>query len=379
MDKIKICFLIRQLNDGGAQRQLIALASNLDQKRFQTTIITFYDGGRFADDIKQSPHVSHVSLKKKDRWDIAGFVIRLIKLVKKVDPDILHGYLPTSNILSVILSILFSNVKIVWGIRVSNIDLDQYDTLTRLNYRLESILSRFTDLIIVNSESGFKFHLANGFPKGKMIVIPNGIDSKRFKPLPYARQSLRAEWEIRENEVLIGFVGRLDPMKDHTTFINAASVLITKHSNIRFAVVGNGPVEYKTKLLNLSDSLGLTKHLLWIDARSDMPEVYNAFDIATIASYGEGFPNVVAEAMACGIPCVVTDAGDTKKIVGDIGIVVPPGNPQALADGWETMISKLSSELGLSARQWIEEQYGIDNLVHKTESVLLNILKRKSK
>jgi len=378
VDKIKICFLIRRLNDGGAQRQLLSLISGLDKARFGITVMTFYSGGRFSDELKQFPSVEHITLIKKRRWDVVCFLFHLTKQIRRSAPDILHGYLGTSNILTVFLKPLLRRTQIVWGIRASNMDLSQYDWLARLHYRLECFLARFADLIIVNSFAGLSYHCLNGFPKERMIVIPNGIDTEQFTPDPCGRRRVRTEWGIEDDKKLIGLVGRLDPIKDHPTFLKAAALLLEKRSDVRFVIVGDGPQPYKQKLQNLSQNLGLTRQLIWGGARSDMSAVQNAFDIAALSSTSEGFPNVVGEAMACGVPCVVTDVGDSKWIIGDTGIVVSPGDPLALSRAWQAMIPNLNdlqARLGEKTRLRIVEHFGIDTLISKTEEALTSLVR----
>ena len=313
-----------------------------------------------------------ISLEKRGRWDVLGFLLRLVRLLRQEKPDILHGYLGTPNILTVLLKPIFPRIRMVWGVRASNMDLERYDWLARWSYRVECHLSRFADLIIANSYAGMHYAIANGFPKNKMVVIPNGIDTEHFRPNPKARVQVRAEWGVAEDEKLIGLVGRLDPMKDHPTFLKAAALLAREREDVRFVCVGDGPPDYRQELHALGRELGLAERLIWTGTRRDMPAVYNALDIATSSSYGEGFPNVIGEAMACGVPYVVTDVGDSAWIVGDTGIVVPPQNPKALADGWRLKLNSLdqSAESKELIRQRILDNFSVSNLIQSTEAEL---------
>jgi glycosyltransferase involved in cell wall biosynthesis len=216
--------------------------------------------------------------------------------------------------------------------------------------------------------------VANGFPKNRMVVIPNGIDTERFCPEPEARQRVRAEWGVAEDEKLIGLVGRLDPMKDHPTFLRAASLLSQERDDVHFVCVGDGPAGYRRELHVLTENLGLVQHLTWAGVREDMSAVYNALDIVTSSSaYGEGFSNVVGEAMACGVPCVATDVGDSAWIVGDQRLVVPPSNPEALAARWQDVIDKASeaqSSIGLNLRERVVHNFSLDHMIERTIKVL---------
>ncbi|MEW5855959.1 MAG: glycosyltransferase [Cyanobacteriota bacterium] len=367
---IKIAFLIRSLNYGGAERQLITLVKALDKKKFNITVLYFYCGGALEKDLQDSG-IQLISLEKRDRWDGAGFLWRLVRHLKRINPNVLHGFMCTSNLLTIFLKLFFPSTKMIWGVRASNVDLSRYDWLLRLIFKLECLFSPFADLIVVNSHAGQAYHLAHGFPADKMVVIPNGIATECFKPDKEARVRVRAEWNIAEDTILIGLVGRLDPMKDHPTFLKAAALLCQERENVRFVCVGSGAESYAQELCRLSDKLGISQKVIWAGARTDMPAVHNALDIATSSSaYGEGFPNIIGEAMACGIPCVVTDVGDSAWIVGDTGVVVGKQNPEALALGWVACLERERSVLGLKARSRIVENFSVKQLVKQTEVVL---------
>ena len=200
--------------------------------------------------------------------------------------------------------------------------------------------------------------------------MPNGIDTLRFRPDREAGARVRAEWGIGDDESLIGLVGRLDPMKGHACFLQAAALLCARRSGMRFVCVGDGPEHYRESLRALAGQLGLGDRLIWAGTRTDMPAVYNALDMAVSASaYGEGLPNMLGEAMACGTPCVVTRVGDSAWVVGETGVVVPPEDPAALADAWATMLRRIEEEragLSRAARLRIEQNLSVEALVRNT-------------
>jgi len=374
---MKITFLIRSLNYGGAERQLVALAKGLHERGHSVGVAVFYPGGPLEKDLREAG-VPVRALDKLGRWDVLGFLWRLTRLLREERPDILHSYLVVPNLVTVMFKLLFPRIKMVWGVRASNMDLSRYDWFIRMTYRLERLFSRFPDLIIVNSQAGRRDHFAHGFPKEKMVVIHNGIDTQRFCPNPGARRRGRAEWGVSEDEKLIGLVGRLDPKKDHPTFLKAAALLAQEREDVRFVCVGDGLADYRQELHKLGQELGLTERLIWAGARDDISAVYNSLEIASSSSsYGEGFPNVIGEAMACGVPCVVTDVGDSAWIVGDAGVVVPPKNHHALADGWRDMLRRLGDHrLSLSekARARVALHFDLDALVQKTSDLLKGLL-----
>jgi glycosyltransferase involved in cell wall biosynthesis len=309
-------------------------------------------------------------LGKQSRWGVVGFLWRLARLVRSSCPAILHSYLGTANILAVLMKPFSPRMKVVWGVRASNMELGHYGWLDRVLYWMECRLSRFADLIIVNSHAGREYAVAQGFPRKTMVMIPNGIDTQRFCQDGAARARVRGEWGVADQECVIGLVGRLDPMKGHQTFLQAAMLLARERSDVRFVCVGDGPSSYRETLRMLAEQRGLDKRILWVPASDSMPAVYNALDLLTSSStFGEGFSNVIGEAMACGTPCVVSDVGDASMIVGETGLVVPPRDPEALCKAWCEALAWTAEECasrGRQARERIAQQFSVDRMVKAT-------------
>ena len=179
---------------------------------------------------------------------------------------------------------------------------------------------------------------------------------------------------------MIGLVGRLDPMKGHEVFLRAAARLLEERDDVRFVCVGNGPSEFRDRLESLGRDLGLGGRLLWLPGRREIGSVYNGLDLATSASvFGEGFPNVVGEAMACGTLCVVTAVGDSAAVVGDAGIVVPKGDPVALVDGWRRALSWLMDPARPDGRARVEKEFGLERMVDRTEQALASLVESRGR
>lgn len=371
-----ILFLARSLDRGGAERQLVVLAKGLACRGYAVAVAVFFGGGAYEAELSKAG-VRIILLEKKGRWDILPFLIRLVRVLRKERPVVLHSYLGVPNILAVVLKPFLPGTRIVWGVRASNVDLSRYDWLSRLAYVLERRLARFADRIIANSHAGRRHAVANDFPEEKIVVIPNGIDTDYFQPDPDGRRRVRAEWGLGEHEMLVGLVGRLDPMKDHPVFLEAARLLADVRQDIRFVCVGDGPADYASALREQAATLGLTSRLIWAGARDDMPAVYSALDISSSSSsYGEGFSNTVAEAMACERPCVVTNVGDSARIVGAVGEVVPPRDPDALAGAMARMLDRIEEnvDIGRQARARIADEFSVERLVSRTEQVIFGQL-----
>ena len=362
---MKILFLTRSLNAGGAERQLVLLARGLQQRGHDVAVALCYSGGLLEADLREAS-VRILPLNKRGRWDVLGFLTRLVRTVLHERPDLLHGYI--GNLLTLLAKPFLSSIKIVWAIRNSRTDYSRYDWLVRTCHRLERNLAWSADLIIANSQAGYRSYVADGFPKEKIVVIPNGIDTARFFPNHEAREWTRTQWGIARHETLIGLVGRLDQIKDHETFLQAAVLLLRERKQVRFVCVGDGPSEYKTALQCRARALGLSEHLMWIGAQSQIAEVYNALDLLVNSSYGEGFSNVLGEAMACGVPCVATDVGDSALVIGDVGQLVPPKDPAALKAAIQTVL--VSKPTAAEIRRRIVEHFSLEALILKTEQEL---------
>ena len=373
---MKLFFLIRSLDHGGAERQLTELVKGLDKSRHQITVATFYDGGALRPEIENLAGVRVLSLGKKGRWDLLPFLLRLSRIVRETRPDILHGYMGIANELCSLMARLHGG-RAVWGLRQSERDPFQYGWLTRWSERAGAWFSKSADLIIANSHAGKRHYAAHGYRADRMIVVHNGVDTARFHPDHAAGRAMRAEWKIADDELLVGMIGRLDPQKDHPNFLRAAAIVAKQRAKVRFVCVGNGFASYADELRKQSDAAGLNGRVLWTPSSNNVLGIYNALDLATLPSKnGEGFANVVGEAMACGIPVVVTDAGDSALIVGNNEQVVPIQQPEALAQAWLRTLDLPPAErarLGSAQRVRIEENFQVCHLLRNTLNALESI------
>lgn len=368
-----ILFLARSLVYGGAERQLVVLAKGLSARGHKVIVAVFFGGGVFEPELATAG-VHIVYLQKKGRWDVLPFLSRLARLLRKVRPTVLHSYLQVPNILAAALKPLLPTTRIVWGLRASNVDLSRYDRLSRIVSAVERRLSRFADCIIANSYAGERYAVAHGFPADRIVVIPNGIDTQYFRFDFEGRQRVRAAWGLTDDEVVIGLVARLDPMKDHSTFLDAASRALRKRHDLRFVCIGDGPTDYAQSLKEQAAMLGLADRIIWAGAQSNMPAVYSALDVSSSSSsFGEGFSNAIAESMACGVPCVVTDVGDSAYIVGETGIVVSAVNPLALSEGILFMAERSGHAVRDAARAAICNRFTENLLVARTSEVLNSV------
>lgn len=361
-----ILILTRSLNIGGAQRQIVQLALGLHERGQQVVVALFYGGGSLERELV-SHGVPICRLGKRHRWHFFGFMVRLIKALWRVRPRVVYAFLGTSNVVAALAEPFAPPFRLLWSVRASNMNFDKYSWASKLGYGIECALSWRPDLIISNSEAGVNCAALNGFPRERMIVVPNGIDVGRFRRDDQLRAAWRARLGLPVGLPAVGVLARLDPMKDHKTFLSAAATIAKIRPDVRFLCIGEGDESYTEELFRFGTSLGLGKRLIWTGAVSDSVGVLNALDVVcSSSSEGEGFSNAVAEAMACCRPCVVTDVGDSAFLVADTGWVVPPQNPDALADALLEALKVSSLNIGNRARKRIVENFSVEKMVEGT-------------
>lgn len=209
-------------------------------------------------------------------------------------------------------------------------------------------------------------HVDWGFNNAKAVVIPNGVDTTRFGPAREKGLAVRHSLGIPDECIVIGKTARFHQQKNQQGFLRSAAILAAKYEHVRFMLVGNNVDENNTELTGLVDELGLKGKVYMLGNREDIPEIVNAYDIATLTSLGEAFPLTLGEAMVSAVPCVATDVGDNEYIIQDTGFVVPPNDDQAMAAGWEKIVVMSAEEraaLGQKARQRCLDNFTLEQQV----------------
>jgi glycosyltransferase involved in cell wall biosynthesis len=378
--RVSVLFLIHSLVAHGAERQLCELVRHIDKERFEIHVAVFYwpetsNDGNLWSEMAALPGVAlHCLHKRRGGFGYLAALPRLFSLIRRVRPDILHGYMD-ANIPALLLGRILQK-RVVWGIRRSSQDLTKLNLLSRVLLRLTVRLSKFVDLIIFNSEAGRNNHMAMGMKALRMEVVANGFDLTRFSPDLNQGTAQRAAWGFPADATLIGIVARLDPVKDHPTFLRAAARLAQQMPEVSFICLGGGPDGYKATLMDLANALGIGDRIQFPGACSAMAGAYNALSLLVLSSTDEGFPNVLGEAMACGIPCVSTRVGDAEALLGPWGIIVAPGDDQAIAEAAAALLRESPIERMRrtdSAYQRIHSTFSVDALARNTEQLLLGL------
>lgn len=358
---MRICHVITGLETGGAQTALYRLLQVLRPPTFEHVVVALAAKGTMSARMADRAELHHLDMRPGRL--LPHEILRLRHMLRDSRSDVIQGWMYHANLMASMAG-WRGYAPIVWNIRHSLHALQSEKRATRWVIRAGARLSRRPARIIFNAAVSRAQHVAFGYDGDRSVVIPNGFDTRTFAPRPEARTRLRGELRIAPDAFAVGLVARVHPMKDHANFLHAAKLLASSCPRSVFVLVGEGADVQNRAMGALIDDLDLRGRVRLCGRRTDIAAINNALDVAASASaWGEAFPNVVAEAMACGVPCTVTDVGDAPAIVADTGVVVPPRDAAALGAAWADLAA-LGEEgrraLGRRARRRIEEHYAID-------------------
>jgi glycosyltransferase involved in cell wall biosynthesis len=379
---MRVALFLRNFRIGGAERQAFELAKHLDKRKYQVMVIALRGDGELRDSFQSLPGVRVVILGGTSSL-VAFF--RLLRTIRRNRVQILQSFLVATNVYTLFAKLFLRHVKIILGLRDSIADF--YMGYTSLPWRAKMWMLKFCldhlgylgDLYIANSEAGknlydSEFHI-------RAAVVPNGIDTDRFKPDPTAAQRIREVVKAPADARLVGILGNCTFYKDYPTFVRAAKALAGQNSNIHFIAMGEDRTPLGPNVKELVEQLGLRSAFHFLGPRLDVEKLLPGLDVLCSSSVTEGFSNSIAEAMASGVPCVVTDVGDSRSIVGDTGIVVPPEDSQALAAGVTTLleIAPLAVPgMRAAARLRIEQNFDVAGLATRHQQLYEALISKNS-
>jgi glycosyltransferase involved in cell wall biosynthesis len=352
---VRVCHVITGLHVGGAELALCGLLETLGQP--EQSVVALGGESAMSARIAKVAELHHLEMNAGAKR-LTGLA-RLRRLLLRQRPDVVHAWMYHANLVTALAS-AGSGIPLLWGIHHSLTDLASEKRLTRQVIRLNAVFSNMPKKIRYVSAAAAEQHQRAGFSRSRTLIIPNGYDTKALAPDPEARDRIREELGIPPSGLVIGMVARVHPTKDHANFLQAAKLFLPTKPETTFVLVGEGTADNR-ELLGLIEHLGLGSCIRLCGRRLDVTALNSAFDIATLSSRSEAFPNVLAEAMSCGTPCVSTDVGDAAMIIDNTGIVVPPRDPSALSAGWSRLAAMSADErrsLGMRARQRIVENFG---------------------
>lgn len=368
---MKLTYVITGLSTGGAETMLLKLLQNINRQRFEPTVISLTTRGEIGPRIEALGITVH-ALGMRPGWPSPFKFMRLVGLLRKSKPNVVHTWMYHADLLGGLAARLTGIRAVAWGIRHSNLCPEQNKRSTLLVLKMCAHVSGWLPKRILScSERAQSIHIQEGYRADKMVLIPNGFDLSRFKPDAQARKAVRAELGLGVDTPIVGLVARYDLQKNHPGFIDMAARLHSALPQVHFVLVGRG-VDWNNKVLTaLIAAASLTNHAHLLGQRDDIPRLMSSFDLLASSSFGEAFSNVLGEAMACGVPCVATDAGDSAWIVGETGRVVPLGDMPRMASVIKDLLKKPIDErvaLGAAARERVANLFEVGAVAKQYEA-----------
>jgi glycosyltransferase involved in cell wall biosynthesis len=370
-----IIHIITDLGDGGAQAVLFQLCKN--DKHFRHIVISLANFDKYGPMLQKLGVLTFTIGMSSKKVNFAGLV-QLFKILKQHRPAIVQTWMYHADLIGGLTARLAGCPRILWNIRHTELLPGSTGPSTRVVAKICSILSRILpNKIIACGHRAKEVHISMGYTSEKFVVIPNGVPLERFFPSICSRNYLRREFGIPSTDPVIGFFGRWNPQKDHKNLLVASVAVKEKFPNLHIVLAGTGCDDNNVELANCIRRYGLVDVVHLLGPRNDIPAVFNTLDLHVLSSsHGEGFPNVVAEAMASSVPCVVTDVGDAAAIVSNTGWIVAPNDSPALSHAIIVGLSaRLDSDTWEQRRQSVRERiiqnFSIDTMVAKYRSVWL--------
>lgn len=365
---LRVLHVITGLGQGGAESVLFRLAT-YPEAGVEHTVISLTDEGIYGERLRAAGVAVRALGMKRGRVTLGGFM-ELRRLIADARPDAVQTWMYHADLIGGLAARLAGVRAIAWGIRNSGEHLERSSRSARLVLRACALLSgRVPKAIVCAAQKAAQRHADKGYRRDRLVVISNGYDLSRYTPDAAARARARAEWGVVGDAPVIGCVARWDPLKDHASLLRAVAALVRdgRDAGLRCVLIGRGMTADNPELGALIDRLGLRERLVLAGPSDDVPAAMNGLDLHVLSSCAEGFPNVVAEAMACGVYCVVTDVGDAAYIVGDTGVVVPAEQAEALARGIETALREVAARgrerAGEPARARVLEHFDLARMV----------------
>ena len=370
-----IVMLLGGLGVGGAEHQAIALAGALQRRGHRVHVVSLADGPLRSSVAREG--LPFEILTRPFSFSPAA-VPALTAVFRRLKPDVVYAFLDVQWLMALAARVFAPGPRVVLGLRSSRYFTDEANARSRIVGQLSRRVAGFADLLIANSVAGLDDfrRQAPAAPRG--LVVPNGIDQRRFAPDATGRIALRKFWSVPSDALLIGHVGRLDEVKNHEMLIDAFSQVARTDPRAWLVCVGDGTAPRVESLRERAQRLGVGDRVHFAGRRTDLSAVYSAMDVLALTSKREGFPSVVAEAMLCGVPAVVTDTGASAEIVGGLGEIVPPDDTAAFATALRRLIARRSPALSARCRFRVLANYTLDQCAALTSASFQTLLSSSS-
>lgn len=363
-----ITHIITGLDVGGAERALYTLLTNGLEGQFRNRVVSLMGPGHYGP-LLQDAGIPLTCLHMSPGKPTPGALRRLLGAVSNAPTDILQGWMLHGN-LAATLARRWANrdAALLWNQRLSMETLHERTRFNRALIRLEARLSGAPEAIIYNSARSRRQFAEYGYRDGRALHVPNGFDTDKWAPNKATRQAIRQELGLPQDAIVVGYVGRGHPQKDIGNLYAAFDRVSPKHPGAVLLAVGR----------DLDQGSPRSEKIIVTGQRIDVPALMCCFDMLCLSSRAEGFPNVIGEAMASGLPCVATDVGDARDIVGKTGWIAPPRNPERLADCLDEALSCPPESLrdrGSRARDRIVTHFSIACVVERYASLYRSMAK----
>jgi glycosyltransferase involved in cell wall biosynthesis len=369
---MEVLHIIVGLNVGGAELMLKRLVETQNAGLvYQHRIISLTDIGTVGRQLRENGFEIK-TLEMRSAIDIPRVLYQLARLIRKSDAAIVQTWMYHADLLGGLAARIAGKRNVIWGIRTTDVSAGGTRATTVVRSLCASLSRWIPHTIVCAAEASRTAHIAVGYDSSRMAVVPNGFDVARLSASEGERSELRSFYGFDDEITVVGTLGRFNVAKDHKNFVHAAGLVAEKHPRVRFLMVGRDLTATNKDLAGWIAQTGHADRFVLLGERADVPVCLSAMDIFCLSSRTEGFPNVVGEAMAMAIPCVVTDVGDAAMLVADTGLVVPREDSVALAEAVAQLVEMPASERklrGQRARSRIHKEFTIERASERFASI----------
>lgn len=368
-ERLRVAHVINSFGVGGAETMLLRLVTGADRARYHHSVVALVEDGAIGEQLRSAGIETAVLGMSRGRFSPTRLA-SLARVLHGLRPHVVQTWMYHSDLLGGIAARLATRAPVVWGIHNTTFDAHTTKRTTRWTRTACAVASRFVPKSIVScSGRALTLHRDVGYATAGAVVIPNGIDTRRFRPDPDVRRATRGALGIPPDALVLGMAARFDPQKDFPTFLRMAAAVRRRHATALFVLCGSGVDLENADLARLVRAEGLADCVRLLGRVHDMAGIYNAWDVCVLSSrYGEAFPLTIGEAMACGVPCVATDVGECAWMIADTGHLAAPSDADGLADGACRLLGMSAAAraaLGVRARERVIAEFDLETVVRR--------------
>ncbi|CAH0233953.1 glycosyltransferase [Peribacillus sp. Bi134] len=375
MKRIKLVHLITGLGNGGAENMLVKLISNTDADKYELLVISLLNKGVLGETIEKKG-IKIYTLNMGSKGSLLIKLKKLYKIFRDEKPDILQTWMYHADFIGIFIKILFPKVKLLWNIRHSNFVKGIDKRRTVIIAKLCGLFSFIPNAIICGSNSAKKYHKKIYYKERKMFVIPNGFDTNLYSPNSKVRKDVRENLNIPIDAIVFGHVGRYHPLKNHDLILKSFYKLREINENCYLVLCGKNVDMSNERLSFLVNKYDL-KNIYLLGERTDIPNIMQCFDALLLPSKSEGFPNVIGEAMAIGVPCITSDVGDCREIISNTGYIIEEIDTINLTNAllkYIELSKDTKNSLSINARKRILDNYSISAIVKMYDHIYRKLI-----